>query len=218
MAQDTLQDVLIDLGASIDQDTALPTGTDLAVRARLADRAQQDWGEFYTWNDLRITLQPTALLSATSIGLPDNFDRLSSPLYNVATNPADKYIELTTPSDRFKKLSTDKYVYIIGQPGANALIINPALPSGVSLVLDYQSAPSSLVTLADVVQAPREYLAKRVEYYILFSRSDPRFTFAKQASDDFLRGRVEDQDVPTGGQDNRVPDSPRSTGFRIGRD
>lgn len=216
--QRTLADILADVGASVDQDTALPDGTELTVRMQFGDISQQDWADFYDWKALRQTFSPTILASMTSIGLPDNFDHLSSPVWDYSTgvDTPTKYLEIT-PADRFRKLSSEKYVVIGGNDVMGKFLqINPALGSGASIVFDFQSTPSSLATTSAIVTAPRNFMAKRIEYYILRSRSDARFPTAKEESEEMLDTAIEAEDTPSGGENNRVPDYWRSNNYRIG--
>jgi len=217
MANKTLNQVLQDVGAYIDQDTTLPTGTELTVRVNLVNQSLDEWGNAYQWKQLRVIYSPTFALSATSIGLPTNFKKLMSPPYDISLTSDNKYIEIR-PEERFNKLSTDKYSYILGnEAGGKALIINPALTSGASLVLDYQSFPSSMATLQDVaVTSNPEFLVKRTIAYILEARADQRFPLVKAEADRIISTAIEEEDTPSGGMDNRVPDFARSGSFRIG--
>ena len=215
----TLNGILQKIGSYVDQDTTLPTGTDLTTRVNLVNRALNEWADTYEWKQLRRTYSPTVLLSMVSVGLPSDFKRLMGAIYDQSITSSNQYVEIR-PEERFIKLSSDKYVVVWGDPAAGTYInINPALGSGASIVMDYQSYPSSLATLQDVSQVPHpEYLAQRAIAYILESRSDSRFPSAKADADRMLQSMIEEEAAPTGGQNNRVPDYFRSNNFRVGRD
>jgi len=218
----TVQDVLQSVGATIDQDTTLPEGTELLTRVQFCQRAQLDWFEFYNWQELRRPFAPTVLASMTSIGLPQNFVRLASPVYDYSggIDSPFEYQELNSPSDRFRKLSTDKFVYVAGDDSSGrSLQIRPALASGVSLNFEYQCMPSSLASINNTITCPSlQFMAKRVSYYILQARSDSRFQIVQAESDTLLGQLLERQDTPTGGQNNRVPNWMSRQSFRPGRD
>lgn len=216
-----LSSILQSVGAKVDQDTTLPSGTELTVRVNYADQSQEDWKDAYSWKALKKTYPVTVLNSMTSIGLPALFDRFSSPVYDYSTgvDSPTRYTEIR-PEERFSKASTDKYVYTMGDEAAGKyLIINPALVSGASIVFDYQSLPSSLATVTDTVTCPNiRFMTERISFYILEARSDARLPSVEARSNDILAAMIEKENTPTGGEDNRVPDFQRSNNFRVGRD
>lgn len=213
----TLQNILDDVAAYLDQDTTLATGTELTVRVNLVDQALREWGESYEWKQLRVPFSPTVLLSMTSIGLPANHKKFMSALYDKSLSASNEYLEIN-PSDRFSKLSTDKYFYIQGNEATGKyLIINPALTSGVSLVGDFQSYPSSMATLADTSVVPdTNFLVKRTIANILSARSDSRFPTLKAEADDSLANMIENEATPSGGENNRTSNWMNRNNFKIG--
>jgi len=213
----TLNSVLNDVAAFVDQDTTLATGTELTVRVNLINQALQEWAEAYEWKQLRQQGALTFALSGVSVALPSNFKRLMSPVYDESVSPNTEYREIDA-DDQYKKVSSDKYV-IVGGNNSSGLFINfnPGMASGMSLVYQYQSTPSSLATLADISVCPSgEFLAKRTIAYIFQSRSDGRFPIVKSESDDLLSNMIEDEAVFTGAQNNRTPDVYSRNGWRIG--
>lgn len=215
----TVTSILQSVGAKVDQDTALPSGTELTVRVNYVQQSQQDWADAYPWDILRKTHTVTVLLSMTSIGLPSNFERLLTPPYDASLTAGNRYNQINV-SDRFNKIATDKYSIVHGDSAEGKyLTINPGLPSGASLVFDYLSTPSSLATTSDTTICPSDrFLIERTTYYVLEARSDQRFPIVEARSNSLLEQLIEDENTPTGGENNRVPDWQRSTGFRIGRD
>ncbi|MCB1712605.1 MAG: hypothetical protein KDH96_09090 [Candidatus Riesia sp.] len=214
----TLSDVLKDVGATVDQDASDPTGTELTNRIQFANRSQEDWARSYKWKELSTPWAPTVLVSMVSIGLPGDFNEFDGPIYDASLTSDNQY-KLIGPSDKIRKTSTEKYAIVRGNlVSGKYLEIHPALASGVSLVGDYQSFPSSLTSLNEQPLAPREYMAKRIGYYVLEARSDSRFPIFKSDSEQTLLELIESQDSPSEAEDNRVPDWANKTGFRIGRD
>ena len=215
----TVNNVLTDIAGYINQDTTIPTGTELDTWINLINQAQTEWGEAYQWKDLRVNrYSPSFGLSAVSIGLPVNFKKLMSPVYDMSKSSSNKYKEIP-PSDRHLKTSSDKYCYLTGNNiSGKALTIHPALISGASIVLDYQSNPSSVASLNDILTCPsRQFIVKRVESYILASRSDSRFPLVAKEAENSMENMMEEEAVKSGGMDNRTPNYFKQISFRIGQ-
>lgn len=221
MASYTLLNVLLDSGGVVDQDASTaPSSTELVNQISYADRAQKEWADAYDWPELRVPCALAVTLSATSLALPARFDRLASPVYDIGSGADARiaYRELNSPEDRFAAGSSDHYVYVGGNDAAGRyLAIHPALGSGAFIVFDYQATPSALATLNDTVTCPsRPYMAARIEYYRLLSRSDSRFPQLKVESEQILSNLIEKRDVSTRGQENAIPNVYQKRGFQVG--
>jgi len=217
MANATLQDILTDIAAFINQDPTLPTGSDLTMWTNLINHAQNEWASVYQWSDLRYVFRPTTAFSGASIGLPSNFKKAMSPLYDLTKTSSNIYYQIN-PSERYLHTPNDKYFYILGNKvDGFALIVNPAISSGASMSMDYQAYPSSLATLTDTATCPNsEFLVRRTIASILAARSDPRFPIIKAEADDLLSNMIEEEAAPSGGEDNTTPSSFARKQFRIG--
>ena len=218
MAQ-TLQNILDDVASFIDQDTTLATGTELTIRVNFVNQALKEWSNAYQWKSLRVTHSPSFSLSAISLGLPTNFKKLMSPVYDMSKTTENEYPEIRA-WERFTKVSTDRYVYQSGDDASGYyLTINPALVSGASIVLDYQSHASSMATLADICVCPQpQFVSRKVIGYILESRSDARFPQINAEADRLLLNMIEEENAASGGENNRTPDIFRQIKFRVGSD
>lgn len=219
MAQQTLRQILDDIAAYVDQDTTIASGTELTKRVNLVDQALKEWGNAYQWKQLRRSFSPSFGLSSVSLGLPTTYKKLMTPLWDMSTIPATKYIEIN-PSDRGDKLASDKYCYLSGDDAIGfSLQINPGLPSGASLVMDLQHFPSGMATLQDISVCPQPlFLSKRVVGLIFEQRADSRFPQLKADANVLLQTMIEEEVAPSGGMNNQIPNLFKSTGFRIGRD
>lgn len=212
--------VLQDVATYINQDPTLPTGTDETMWIDLVDQSQREWGNAYIWRKVLTTqYTPATSQSQVSIGLPTNFNRMLSPLYDYSISPSNPavYYEIQ-PADRGYKLSTDKYVVKYGNDAnGKYLFVNPGLPSGASICFNYLATPSSLVTLTDTVtcQDP-QFLVLRTISKILSSRSDPRFPAVKADSDAVLGSMMDNEAAPTGGMNNQMRSTLEKQGFRVG--
>lgn len=215
----TLQNVLQSIAAYINQDPTLSTGTDLTMQVNLVNQAIQEWGVTYQWKQLKQSIAPSFTVSAVSVALPQNFSKTRSPLFDVAQSPAVRYFEID-PSERYQHVSTDKYMYILGNDvtGYN-MMVNPPLASGASLNIDIQVNPSSVATLQDIIPCPSsQFIVTRTLAKILSARSDPRFPSMDQQSDNLLQNLIEEEMAASGGELNRTSDQYSRMSFRVGRD
>lgn len=216
----TLEQLLEDIGAYVDQDTTLPTSTELNVRVNLIDQALSEWSDTYDWRQLRFAGTVSATLSGTSAALPSNFRKMLSPLYDMS-QPVTKdreYVEID-PSQQYRRQRTDKVIWTGGDSVRGHYVGLFGFVSGFSGVFDYQALASSMATLADVCVCPNpNFITKRTIGLILEARSDSRFPQLKADADAELRKMVEFEDTPSGAENNRISDWPRSTGFTIGED
>lgn len=217
--QKTLQSILDDIGAYVDQDTTTPTGVELTTRINFVNQSLTEWGESYQWAQLRVLSNLTFSFSGTSFALPTNFKKLMSFPTDVSQNTDNQYIQIK-PQDRLSYPSLNKYCYIIGDDSAGrSLVLNPPLASGASIAFDFQSYPSSLATLTDISVCPQpDYLVKRSIAYVLEARSDTRFPQVKQDADVILQKMIEEENAPSQAEINRIPYWKNQRNFVIGED
>lgn len=215
----TVQSILQNVAAYINQDPTLPTGTDQTMWISLVNQAQKEWGDTYQWKQLRVQVALTVTVSAASFALPINFKKTMSPLfdYSAGPNQPTKYYEIS-PSEVYLRPATDKYCFIRGNTITGfSLNLNPAASSGASLVLDIQTVASSLATLQDTLTCPSDqFVTLRTIAKVLSARSDPRFPQIYSESNTLLSSMMEEEAAPSGGSDGLVPNQYRMTGFRIG--
>lgn len=211
----TLRQVLDDVASFINQDPTLATGTDLTSQVNLINQSQNEWAEADQWKALRLPLSLSVGASAVSLGLPSNFKKMMSPIFDMSVSYPTEYKEIE-PSERFALTSSDKYFYIRGNDVTGKSVqINPGLASGASLVAEMQVYPSSMATLVDVATCPsKQFLVSRTIAKILGARSDPRFPTYKAESDSLLENMMEEDAAYSGAQVNKIPSAWGS--FRIG--
>lgn len=203
----TVQNVLQDVAAYVNQDPTLPEDTELQTFVRYIDQSQQEWGEAYDWDMLRRTSTGQGSLSTY-------FNKLLSHIYDVSTNP-DTVYPVIKPEERFEKLTTDKYAYIMGDPVAGyTLTVNYA--STASIHYDWKAFPTALATITDVPTCPsQEYLTKRTIAFVLESRSDTRFPQVRADAQLILNRLIANQDSSIGRR--QVGLWTRKDGYIIGR-
>lgn len=213
-----LQNILQDIGAILNQDTTLPTGTDLSMQVNLVDQALKEWGEAYEWKQLRVpNFGLTVLLSATSLGLPSNYEKLMSRPFDQSLSSGNDYEELR-PEDRFTKGVNDRYCYTGGDDSIGHFIVfNPPLASGASIVFDYQATPSSMATLQDVLVCPsKNFIVQRVLGKIYESRQDTRFPQFNSEANNAMIQLIQEESALSGAQSNVMPTFYEKIGFKIG--
>ena len=209
--------ILKSVGALTEQDAVLPVGTDLDVRTQYLNDALGEWADTYTWQDLRVQYPiVTNNQSTTSIGLPSNFRQPLSSVweYTGAGNKIEH--QLILGADRFNKDANTTDAYITGPILNKSIQFITALGSGVSLVIDYMSFPSSVATMTDFVPvSSSQYLVKRVASMVFQARGDSRFPQLYAEAQRLLANTIEEQNVPFG-RLNRIPMN--TFGFTMGVD
>lgn len=221
MAQ-TLNDILNDVAAIIDQDITLATGTDLTVRTQLVNQAVREWANAYQWKQLRINqFAPTLYPSATSLGLPSNFKKLMSRPFDVAQQTDNDYEEIR-PEDAYLRKFLDvnnRFCYTGGNEATGKyLVVNPPLLSSASLVFDYQAGPGALATLQDISVVPSNtFVYKRVISKIFESRADPRFPQFASEADEAMSNMMEEESALSGAFSNTTRNDYTTQNFRIGQ-
>lgn len=223
MAGFTLSDILGDINSIVVQDPSTPTGTDLSVQVNLINQSLFEWSNNYQWKQLRVNgFKPSVQLSQTSIGLPDNFKKLMSRPFRMDLSTDNDYEEIR-PEESYIKQSLDpnsRYCFVGGDRAIGQyLYIWPALPSGASLMFDYQMFPSSMATLQDVCVCPsRSYMLKRTISKIYEARSDSRFPQFKSEADESLAHMMEEEASLSGAFTNRTRNQLDMQNFKIGRE
>lgn len=165
----TLQEILQDVSAYVDLETDLPTGDDLNVRINYVQRSIDEWGSAYEWRQLKEPMY--VLTTGATISLPDGFRNL----IGVAKQSTNDFEEIR-PEDRNAKESSDRYLYILGNPSSGYNAIINGFTSGATLSLTYQRYPSNVATLTDVCEVPDpDFVKLKTISYVLQSRTDERF-------------------------------------------
>ena len=164
------------------------------------NRAIAEWANSHDWPSLIKTYYPTVtgLTQATTV-LPDDFRKLAaSPIHWGTGITGGETWDEALPNNKSEYLTTDKYVYILGDINdGHHLIWNPAtLASGASLQVLYYSTPTSLASPAQVPVVPdSQFLVDRVIAYVFESRSDSRFQETEAKARDRLLAMIEQSDA-----------------------
>ena len=202
----TLQNILIDANAYLDLDAAAPTGTELTTRANYANQAVWDASAVTQFSEFHkiYHVNPETL---SSISLPSDFRELMAPPRQLLSSGSwSDPFEQIHPLERFNKESTDRYLYILGNPSSGYTAIFNALTASATLSFDYQRFPSGLLTLTDVCELPDPtFVTARVEAYVLESRNNDRFPIVKAEANAKLQNMVGREMKPLQAGTNTTP-------------
>jgi len=188
----TLQEILIDSAAYLDQTTDLPTGDDLDVRVNFANQAVTTWQKAYRWNELKSKYVFSSSTMAT-VSLPSDFDVFfGNPMELIGGNDWREH----TLVDSKQIYTNDPNNYICYQLGNDRqgfnLIFNN-LTSGTTISLDYFRTASALVTLTDKLEMmDGSYVSDYVISKVLEARSDDRFPIVGARAQQKLSGMIGD--------------------------
>lgn len=213
------------INSEVNQDpTTDDSSDDYALALEHINRGQDEWAQAYRWKSTK----KTAFLGVTgssqaSISLPTDiigkFGFAGPPALFINETP--EVFEEIEPEDRRFYLSTDRFVYTLGndRDGWTAYFNPGTLASGASLAVYYHALPSSLATSTDTTIVPDpDFLVLRGIQYIYQSRQDERFPIVKSDADQRLARMIEDEVVGTGGRARKAVNRIFRSGFRPGRD
>ncbi len=184
-----LQDILISANAILDLDASAPSGTEETTRTNYADQAVWDAAASNQLNEFKREYLTTSSSLAT-IPLPSNFRELMEDP-QIYTGGGWEPWEAIEVEAKYDRSTQDRYCYVMGNPaeGYN-LIFNNIVPSNQVSVI-YQRFPSGLLTLTDVCElSDPQYIVRKIESYVLYSRSDDRFPTAESRAQQALANMV----------------------------
>lgn len=178
----TLSQILTDLNAVLDLDATLPTGTELTTRANYADQAIWDATAIGQLSEFKREYLTSASTLAT-IPLPANYRELQGNPRIYLSGGWQEW-EAIEVEQKYDRSPSDRFCYVMGDPSEGYNLIFNAIEVGDQLSVIYQRYPSGLLTLSDVCElSDPQYVVRKVEEYVLYSRSDDRFPIAGQKAE-----------------------------------
>ena len=200
----TLQQILIDANAYLDLDATMPTGSELTVRANYANQSVWDATAYAQFDELT-TVAVVATSTLASISLASNFrEFMVEPMLLGEDGRYTEYPEIRV-TEKFKKESSDKYCYVLGNPATGYTAVFNNLTAGATLSLVFQRYPSGLATLTDICELPDPtYVTSKLESYVLQSRGDERFPAKEGESQQKLQNMIGRESKQPGGGVNQV--------------
>lgn len=173
----TLLNILIDANSVLDLVNAQPAGDELATRQNYANQAVWDAAATGQLSEFKSELLTNTSTLAT-ISLPTNFRELQE-WPRILHNGAWTKYEPIEIEEKFNRATGDRFCYIMGNPAAGYKLILNNVIANATLSVIYQRYPSGLLTLTDVCELPDpQYVTRKIESYVLYSRSDDRFPTA----------------------------------------
>lgn len=181
----TLREILIDANSVLDLEAAVPTGDELTLRANYANQAIWDAAATGQFNELKAEYLVATSTLAT-ISLPTNFREFQvNPMLSV-TGGWDEFEEIEA-EEKFNMSDSDKYCYVLGNPQEGYNAIFHGLTAGCTLSIIYQRFPTGLLTLTDKCELPDPtFVTRKIESYVLYSRTDERFPIANALAEQKL--------------------------------
>ena len=213
------------IASLVDQSVIPPTvgGSEWNVRTTFINRSIKEWAEAYDWEALRVkTAINTSGVSGATLSLPTNFKKMAEyPVYYDGTNSTGVQYPEIQPNQTGLQESTDKYYYILGNPGNGFTAIwNPGtLVSGASIAISYYKQPTELSAITDVTECPNpEFIIDRAMAYIFEARSDARFQEMEAKAREKLLQMVDNENVKSAAYLNDIKTPERLYyNFRIGK-
>lgn len=195
----TLSDILIDVNSTLDLEAALPTGDELATRTNYANQAVLDASATGQLSEFKMEYV-VGISSNATVPLPSNFRELQQDPEEFAGGAWTTYPEISI-EEKYDKGTDDEYCYILGNPAAGYNLILNSSMSGSTLSVIYQRFPSGLLTLADKCElSDPQFVSRKVESYVLWSRNDERFPIAEQKAEQQLANMMGREMKGPGGQ------------------
>lgn len=217
----TLEQILQRIGSYVDQDASTPTDSDLEIRTNFVNFAYEEWSNAYDWDETRKTYTFSVTTASTvSMGLPTDFMKVQSPLYEqTSTNAKNEYAQIRENDQWGEPVGSNVFFVSGNRNNGYTLLVPKGLSSGATCEMKYQSHPTSLATLSDIpAMSNPNFLVQRGIAFVLESRGDTRFPTAKADANRILASMMEHQNViRSGGGENRVRDYYTRRGYRIGR-
>lgn len=178
----TLLQILIDANSVLDLEASQPTDEELATRSNYANQAVWDASGAAQLPEFKREYLTSASTLAT-IPLPSNFREIQENP-RIYTNGGWEEWETIEVEQKYEKSSSERYCYVMGNPAEGYNLIFNNIVASDQLSIIYQRYPSGLRTLTDVCElADPQYVTRKIESYVLFSRSDDRLQVAEQRAE-----------------------------------
>jgi hypothetical protein len=104
-------------------------------------------------------------------------------MQNPQFNDGTSWIEypLIEAEEKYEKSNDERYCYILGDPDSGYNLIVNSIIDGSTLSVVYQRFPNAFATLTDKCElSDPQYVVRKIESYVLYSRTDDRFSIAEQ--------------------------------------
>ena len=205
MSDATLEQILIDTAAYLDLEAALPTDDELATRSNYAHRAVREAAAVGHLKEFSRVYE--TYITAPTLSLPTDFREPEESLYALDSSGGWAEFPIIRGKDKYKHDVSEQFAYILGNRADGFTMTLNNMASYTTISLPYQKYPAGLTTLTSVCELSDEiYVTRKVESYVLESRSDDRFVLVDADANRRLTNMS--------GRSNKKPPG---TGNRIGK-
>ena len=171
----TLQQILIDSAAYLDLTAELPTDQELTTRKNYADRAVREGAA--SGHLKEFSTPYTTYATCATVSLPTNFREEETELYALDTSGSWKSFPIILAKEIYGQNINDQFAYITGNRADGFVMTINNLSNYTTLSFTYQKYPAGLPSLSSICELSDEnYVTRKIEAYVLESRSDDRFT------------------------------------------
>lgn len=179
MAQKTLSQILYDVNSVLDLEYSLPISDELETRQNYADQAIWDASALGQFQEFKMEYM-VGLSNSATVPMPSNFrEVMQNPQMWDGSNWNE--FEIIEAEQKYDKSSDDMYCYVLGDADSGYNMIFNAGIANATLSVLYQRFPNGLLTLTDKCElSDPQYVVRKVESYVLYSRTDDRFPIAEQ--------------------------------------
>jgi len=195
----TLSQILSDSNAYLEKVTEVPTGATLAIRSSYANQSVWRASALAQFPELH-TNHVTATTTLASFPLTGYREFMGNPQVLQQTGTWEEW-EVVKPMDRYSKLSSDRYCYVLGNPAAGYTAVFNNLTANATLSMDWQRYPTGLLTLTDVCElSDPSYVVAQVNADMLLSFNDERYNVFQTEAKEALTNMIGKQmKSPSGG-------------------
>lgn len=173
----TLLQILINANAVLDLDASAPSGTEETTRTNYADQAVWDASAIGQLSEFKRE-HLTTTSSLATISLPADF-RGFQEWPHISTGGSWQSYEPIEVEKKYDR--TGDYVcWVLGNPAEGYNVVFNNIIASNTLSIIYQRFPSGLLTLTDVCElSDPQYITRKIESYVLYSRNDERMQIAE---------------------------------------
>ena len=197
----TLSQILLDVNSTLDLEAEAPTGDELATRANYANQSIWDASATGQLSEFKLEYL-VGISNNVTVPLPSNFREIQEDPQLWSNNEWTTF-PVVEVQEKYGLGTTEYYSYVLGNPasGYNLILNNPIADATLSVI--YQRFPSGLLTLTDVCElSDPQFVTRKIESYVLYSRNDERFPIADQKAEQQLANLMGREMKSTSGQSN----------------
>lgn len=185
----TLAEILVDVNSTLDLEAAAPTGDELETRGNYANQAVWDATATAQLSEFKLEYL-VGISSNVTVPLPSNFRELQEEPQLFNNGGWTEYPSCEV-QEKYGKSSGEYFSYVMGNPSAGYNLILNAPIANATLSVIYQRFPSGLLTLTDTCElSDPQYVSRKIESYVLYSRNDERFPIAEAKAQQQLANMI----------------------------